>query len=256
MKINTTTTEREIDWLLDEKYSGKTSSAFFDDINRLKNGEPLAFIIGNIPFLGATIDLSSKPLIPRTETEFWVEKAIKQIQQTKKGTVHCLDLFAGSGCIGIAVLLNIHNSIVDFGEKEKHHIFQISKNLVLNKINSTRTSVFVSDVFESIPARSYDYIFANPPYVDIQNKQLVDRSVFNWEPQEAVFSKDGGFFFIKQILKSAYQYLSKNGTIFLEFSPVQKNKIKELATAYEYTVDFKKDQYRKYRLAVFTKNDS
>lgn len=70
--------EREKIWLLEEKYGvgreddleGEKSSSFFADVERLENNEPLAYVIGNMPFLNCTIDLKYKPLIPRAETEF------------------------------------------------------------------------------------------------------------------------------------------------------------------------------------------
>ena len=70
---------QEIAWLLQEKYAGVKSAAFHADCERLATGEPLAYIIGSIPFLDCKIYLDSHPLIPRPETEYWVEKAITVI---------------------------------------------------------------------------------------------------------------------------------------------------------------------------------
>ena len=71
----------EEQWLLREKYQGEKTEAFFADCDRLLAGEPLAYLIGHIPFLHCLISLDSHPLIPRTETEFWTEKATKHIQE-------------------------------------------------------------------------------------------------------------------------------------------------------------------------------
>jgi release factor glutamine methyltransferase len=93
-------------------------------------------------FLGAKIDLSKKPLIPREETEYWVSVAIKEIKEGSE----CLDLFAGSGCIGIAILKNVSNSFCDFGEKEELFLEQIKISLDLNNIEGKRYNLFKTDV--------------------------------------------------------------------------------------------------------------
>ena len=72
----------EVEWLLKEKYHGEKTSKFEADVARLTKGEPLAYVIGWIPFYDCKIDVSLHPMIPRPETEFWVEKAITVIKNS------------------------------------------------------------------------------------------------------------------------------------------------------------------------------
>src|SRR5690606_26669366 len=101
------TLNQEEQWLLEEKYAGAESEAFRADLKRLTGGEPLGYVIGHVPFLDCRIHLDSHPLIPRPETEYWVEKAMVAIKEVAGGPearpLHVLDLCAGSGCIGVAV---------------------------------------------------------------------------------------------------------------------------------------------------------
>ncbi|MBI2113194.1 MAG: methyltransferase, partial [Candidatus Wildermuthbacteria bacterium] len=154
--------KREAEWILKEKYQGVMTPEAVLDIAKLKQGEHVDYIIGFTEFLGCKIDLSKRPMIPRPETEYWVEKAIQELWKSRSASVWCLDLFAGSGCIGIAVLGHIPFARVDFGEKEKKFADQIKINATLNRIDRKRYRVFQSDVFSKIPYK-YDYIFANPP---------------------------------------------------------------------------------------------
>jgi release factor glutamine methyltransferase len=140
---------REKQWLLDEKYGGMETPEFFADLEKLESGTPLAYLISSIPFLGCHIDLSSKPLIPRPETEYWVNEIIKHYIP-QKPEMKILDIFSGSGCVGVAVLKHTSN-IVHFGELQKQNIEQIQKNLDLNGIEKNRYQIFQSDVFENVP---------------------------------------------------------------------------------------------------------
>ena len=141
--------KKETQWLLRDKYHNKKTLGFLKDIEKLERGEPIDYIIGWKPFLNCKIDLRFKPLSPRLETEFWVEKAIKIIKALKK-PISILDLCSGSGCIGIVVLKNIKNSHVVFGEVDKTLVQQIRINLKSNKISRERYQIIQSNLFGNI----------------------------------------------------------------------------------------------------------
>ena len=244
--------QKEIAWLLKEKYRGRLTTAAKKDIAKLKKEEPVDYLIGFVEFAGCAIDISLKPLIPRPETEYWIQKAIGDIQSSSFSNVNirCLDIFAGSGCIGIAVLKNIDKSHVDFAEKEKKFMRQILLNLKKNKISKRRFAVMHSDIFDGI-SRKYNYIFANPPYVAKNRMKSVQTSVLKYEPQGALFAGKDGLKYIKGFLKEAEHYLLKNGRIYLEFDSSQKNEIANLLKTFEYkNWKFYKDQYNKWRFVV------
>lgn len=250
--------EKEISWLLKEKYSNKKSDNFYKDVKRLKAGEPVDYVIGFTEFLGCKIDLSKKPLIPRLETEYWVGQILKYFKEGR-----ALDIFSGSGCIGVAILKNKKNIIVDFAEKDKELIKQIKINLKLNKVKG---KVIQSDIFKNVKGK-YDYIFANPPYIPDYRKNpsarlrailrnRIQKSVLKFEPQKALFGGGDGLFYIRKFLKNAKKYLNEDGKIFMEFdgssdSPQvsqQKKEIENIIKKNKYNkFEFYKDQYNRWR---------
>lgn len=236
--------EKEQEWLLSEKYQGEKTSGFFADCARLKHGEPLAYLIGYVPFLNTTIHLDSHPLIPRVETEHWVHEAIKKIlryaEMTKKEP-HVLDLCAGSGCIGIAVLKHIKNSKVDFAEINSRHHDVIRKNLKENALLDRETGVLGGDLYENI-RDSYDFILSNPPYIDAKLNRT-QKSVSSFEPPEALYGGAGGLTHISRILKEATQYLTEKGMLYLEHEPEQEAHIRSMAAHNAMRARFFPDQF-------------
>lgn len=254
--LNSIHLKKEELWLLEEKYNGVKTDAFLSDIARLKKGEPIDYIIGFTSFLGCHIDLSYLPLIPRTETEFWVERTIKKILENKKDNLQCLDIFSGSGCIGIAIASHIKSATIDFGDNNENCLEQIKKNVSKNEIKDSRINIYKSDCFENIPNKKYDYIFANPPYIAHEREKNIQKSVVNWEPTDALFAKDDGLYYVKKIIEQAPSFLAKNGTIIIEFDSWQKEIIgKELASKEIYKYTFWKDQFGKWRTVVLEKKD-
>jgi len=208
---------------------------------------PLQYKKGFIKFLGCKIDLSKKPFIPRIETEYWVKEAILK-SKIKNRKSRILDMFAGSGCIGIAVLKHIKNSYVDFADDDRRSIEQIKMNLKLNKVSSKRYRVYKSNLFRNLKDRAYDVIFANPPYVAEDRINEVQRLVLEYEPKKALFSGKKGLNHIKRFLKEAKRFLKQEGIIYLEFDPRQKKEIEKILGKNGYR-DYKifKDQFKKYR---------
>jgi len=241
---------KEIDWLIREKYGNKPSGELEKDIERLVFGEPVDYVIGFTHFLGCKIDLSFKPLIPRSETEFWVEESIKRIDKKKEFRI--LDLFAGSGCIGMALLKHLPKAKVDFGEKDKNLLKQIKLNCSLNGIDKERYKVIETDIFSELKGK-YDFIFANPPYISSQRLETVQKSVLDYEPKEALFGGNDGLLVIKKFLKEAKSHLNPGGKIYLEFGQGQKRKLEKLAKELRYQKpEFWKDQFGRFRVIILT----
>ncbi len=209
---------------------------------------PAEYEKGYVKFLNCKIDLSKRPFIPRIETEFWVKKAIKELKLSDIGYPSILDMFAGSGCIGIAVLKDIKDSRVDFVDVDDRAIEQIKITLKLNKIPKNRYRILKSDIFESLGNRRYDYIFANPPYVSKERIKEVAPEVLKYEPKKAILAGKRGMIYIRRFLKGAKTFLKRYGIIYLEIDPQQKEEIGEILEKENYkNFKFFKDQFQKYR---------
>lgn len=205
-----------------------------------------------IKFWNCEIDISKGIFRPRIETEFWVKKAIKhcnlEIKKRKLKNIEILDIFSGSGCIGIAVLKNIKNSFVDFVDIDKRAIEQIKTNLKLNKILKKRYRIFQSNFFEKLKEKKYDFIFANPPYIAKERIWQVQQSVKKLEPKISWYGGKEGMKYIKKLLKKSKNHLKKEGKIFMEFDSFQIKEIENILRKEKYpNFKFYKDQFKKWR---------
>jgi release factor glutamine methyltransferase len=221
----------------------------------MKTEIPNEYLKGFTKFLNCKIDLRNRVFIPRIETEFWVKKAVTEIQKTanKRQKTKILDIFAGSGCIGIAILKNIKNSRVDFVDIDEKAIAQIKINLKLNGISPKKYRVVKSNLFEKIKGEKYDFIFANPPYVAKERLNEVQPSVLKYEPKRAILAGKKGLIYIRRFLKEAKKNLKPEGIIYLEIDPQQKEEINEILKSEKYDNSiFFKDQFKKFRLVKIT----
>lgn len=211
--------------------------------------EPFAYTVGFADFLDCHIDLRERTLIPRPETEFWVNEAIKSIGATNdlNKTIKCLDIFSGSGCIGLAILKHIPNALVDFADFDPRAIRQITLNTELNGIDISRFKIIKSNIFENVEGQ-YDYIFANPPYIAEDKKSDVQDSVLNYEPHTALFAGTDGLLYIKAFLSKAKNYLKEGGKIYMEFDSHEKDSIENILKANGFNkFNFYQDQFQRWR---------
>lgn len=208
----------------------------------MTNNLPEAYQIGWVPFIHAKIWLDSRPLIPRTETEYWVNGVIQEIKNSGIVNPKVLDLCAGSGAIGVAVAQEISNAQVEFVELDERHHPTILKNL---KENGVEGRIFGGDLFENITDK-YDFILSNPPYVDMSLGR-VEESVLNHEPHLALDGGKEGLETIKWILEEASKHLNPNGILWLEHEPEQ---VPFLSKNPLYQDSFK-DQYGVERFSAF-----
>jgi len=205
-------------------------------------------------FAGCRIELSKKVLIPRPETEFWTRAAI--IDLVRAGSRPAvLDIFSGSGCIGIAVAKSVSGARVDFGDIDENALAQIRINLNINAIEADRVRVYSSDIFNGIPnENAYDAILANPPYVDPGRINQVQGSVLDHEPHRALFSGNRGLDAIESFLRTARAHLNDKGLIYLEFDPAQRQDIIKMCARFGYSKTLaSKDQYGRWRFARICK---
>ncbi|MEK9184347.1 MAG: peptide chain release factor N(5)-glutamine methyltransferase [Patescibacteria group bacterium] len=209
------TSDQDIRALVRDKYNGDTTADISADVGRLAAGEPLAYVIGWIPFLGLAIHLDSRPLIPRPETESWAETLVEKLQKRfGDRPFTLLDLCAGSGAIGLLVLARFPNTKVSFGELELPHIDLIKKNIEANGLDPSRAIIRRGNLLAPFVGERFDFIVTNPPY--IPSGRTLDDTVLDYEPTIALFAGERGLDLIERIAREAPRHLNASGELWME----------------------------------------
>lgn len=221
---------RDLALLARDRYHGDAARITADERARLACGEPLAYLIGWVPFLAARVRLDSRPLIPRPETEWWTERLIRRLaERFPEEPFTLLDLCAGSGCIGIAVLKALPNAQVAFAELDSKHRATIERSLAENGIATARASVRIGNLFEPLlPGERFDAIAANPPYIPAGRP--LPASVAGHEPAEALFAGPDGLDLVRRIAAHAAERLRPGGELWMECDLANAEAARELLT--------------------------
>ena len=198
-----------------------------DGIQKLKNGISPQYIVGNVNFYGYDMIVNSNVLIPRFETELLVEKTIYYIRKkfSDVSSISILDVGTGSGCIAIALKKELNCNVS--GCDISNEALDVARgNAVSNKVD---INFVQSDLFYNIKGK-YDVIISNPPYV--REDEEIEDIVKNNEPHIALYAKENGLYFYREILKNAKKYLNDSFVIAFEIGELQADEVKKLAFQY------------------------
>ena len=98
--------------------------------------KPLAYILGFVPFLSLKIKVAPPILIPRPETEEWVEKTIAMLQPIQDQPLKILDIGTGSGCIALALAHHLPNAKITAIDINPQAIALATENTKINNISN------------------------------------------------------------------------------------------------------------------------
>lgn len=231
-----------IEKLTQEKYADAEPEELLHDIERLRAGEPYEYVLGHTTFLGAHIDLSYHPMIPRPETAFWVARAIEELKQ-RPAPLHLADTFAGSGNVALALLTHLPDATVDISELDPKLKPQIELNLIKNHIEHARVRIISGSGLDGLTG-PYDAIFAVPPYVPHDALPDLDPEMINFEPHLAFFAHEHGHEFHRILIEHAWPLLKEGGTLYMEADMDHNDAIRKLGEGTQWSsLEFWPDPY-------------
>ncbi|MBM3451823.1 MAG: peptide chain release factor N(5)-glutamine methyltransferase [Bacteroidetes bacterium] len=219
-------------------------------VKRLLIGEPFQYILGETEFFGLTLFCSPSALIPRPETEELVQLILNSIDNSSPLSI--ADLCTGSGCIGIALGVNLPQASILFSDCSEEALDLARENASRNKVNGKflRHNILNKDSFDQFLPDSFDVVVSNPPYIPQKDKDKLKPNVLDHEPHVALFVENNDpLIFYRRIALNAKKIIKSGGLLFFEINPDSSEDLVILLKDLGFVnIELMKDLQGKYRM--------
>lgn len=189
-------------------------SLYREYIKKRVSGVSTAAIIGEKEFMGLTFKVNEDVLIPRPDTETWLEKVI-QYHRNEQG-LYVADLGTGSGAILLSFLYYCRENTgvgVDISEKALALAEENGKNLKMDDRVTWRRGDYLTALEEG---ELFDGILTNPPYIPTGDIRGLAEEVRH-EPMNALDGGADGLTFYRKLAEGAAEHLKDGGFLAAEF---------------------------------------
>lgn len=220
-------------------------------VKKRLQGQPVAYIVGNQPFMNWKLLVDERALIPRPETEQLAENLVREIRARHLEDGHLLEIGTGAGPIAIALKKFFPQSEITATDISEEALDLAAENA---KRHEVEIDFQLSDIFSNLEGQKYDVIVANLPYVPTDRLAFVSEQILDFEPIIAIEAGEDGLQYIKPLIEQAAKHLKKNGLIAIEFWHTHGDPVKDLVEQHlpGYEVEILKDLANFDRFALIT----
>jgi release factor glutamine methyltransferase len=194
-------------------------------VKRRAEREPLQYILGQVQFCGHKLECAPGVLIPRPETELFVEIIKQDLKNQPPATL--ADIGTGTGAIAISLA----HALPDWKvlgieyQPDAAHFFQ--KNLTHSGL--TNLHYLASDLLEAVEEPVH-VVVANLPYLTTEEMQNLQPELHH-EPTTALHGGTDGLDYIRLLIQ---QLRPEVRHVFLELGLAQSTEVTSLLLAHGY----------------------
>jgi len=203
---------------------------------RRATGEPLAYIVGSKEFFGLDLQVDSRVLVPRPDTETLVQWALDLLLATASApqpaaletpvALEVLDLGTGSGAVALAIA---HSLQAADRPARLLAVDASTDALAVARANAERLGLknvqFLESSWLQQVSGRFALIASNPPYIASADPHL---AALTHEPLQALTAGADGLNDIRQIIEQASAHLQPGGWLLLEHGYDQAGRVREL----------------------------
>lgn len=195
----------------DQVLSSSQQQYFCRLVARRKNGEPVAYLVGECDFYDLTFKVTPDVLIPRPETEILVELALMRLSVNNSNRI--LDLGTGSGAIALTLARHCPQANVIAVDLSPAAVSVARENA--DNLNINNVFIATGNWFSELSGEKFDLIVCNPPYV-AENDPHLNQGDLRFEPRMALTASNDGLSCIRTIIVAASDYLVPGGWLLFE----------------------------------------
>jgi ribosomal protein L3 glutamine methyltransferase len=175
---------------------------------------PAAYItneawLGTYPFY-----VDERVLVPRSFIAELIPQFFSPWVEDPDAVTNVLELCTGSGCLAIMLADAFGNSVVDAVDISTDALAVAAINIDKYEL-AGRVNPIASDLYDNVPAKRYDLIVSNPPYVNSASMGKLPPE-YLVEPQIALAGGDDGMDLVRKIIAGAAERLTPDGILVVE----------------------------------------
>lgn len=180
---------------------------------RIETRKPLAYLTNSAWFAGLEFAVSKNVLVPRSPIAELIRDDFRPWLDSSR-VRRVLDLCTGCGCIAVAIAHRFVDARVDASDISAEALEIAARNAHRHEVEE-RLQLIRSNLFDSLPARRYDLIVTNPPYVPSASLAQLPAE-YRAEPSLGLESGPDGLDAALRILVAAPSYLARDGVLVCE----------------------------------------
>ena len=229
---------------------------------RLEQGEPVQYVLGEEQFGGRTFKVTPDVLIPRPETYElcnWLTAYGLQLT-AHHSPLTILDIGTGSGCIAITLALELPQAKVtawDISDRAlaiaRENALRLGADVTFEQVDILAYGLELtaySSPLSSLLSPPVSIIVSNPPYICEAEKGQMERNVLEHEPSLALFVPDNDpLLFYRAIARLGLSALTAGGWLYFEINPLHRDELVAMLSDMGYTqIEVRADQFGKQRM--------
>ncbi len=205
----------QLEPFLDARLLKNEIGAVLDVISRRANERVPAAYITHEAWLGSyRFYVDERVIVPRSFIAELIPEQLAPWVADPSSVTEILDLCTGSGCLPILLADTFPDAHVDAVDISPDALAVAERNVSDYQMGE-RIALYQSDLYDALPAKQYDLIISNPPYVNSDSMSRLPEE-YRREPQIALAGGADGMGLVRRIVAGAADRLTPNGVLMVE----------------------------------------